>query len=147
MLVQRFEGLASDVVTAGGGRVVKTVGDEVLFTADAPAAAALIALELSEQMAVDDVVPDVRVGLAHGEVLRSLGDVYGPTVNLASRLTAMAQPGTVLTDPGTGEILAEQPDLVLVPQRDRQVRGFGLMGTLLVARAGPQPRLLDLDVT
>ena len=147
VLVQRFEGLASDVVTAGGGRVVKTVGDEVLFTADAPAAAALIALELSEQMAVDDVVPDVRVGLAHGEVLRSLGDVYGPTVNLASRLTAMAQPGTVLTDPGTGEILAEQPDLVLVPQRDRQVRGFGLMGTLLVARAGPQPRLLDLDVT
>jgi adenylate cyclase len=145
VLVQRFEGLAADVVTAGGGRVVKTVGDEVLFTADAPAAGALIALSLSEQMAVDDVVPDVRVGLAHGQVLRSLGDVYGPTVNLASRLTALAQPGTVVTDPETATLLGDREDLVLVPQRSRQVRGFGQMRPLLVARAGPQPRLMDVD--
>jgi adenylate cyclase len=145
VLVQRFEGLAADVVTAGGGRVVKTVGDEVLFIADGPADGAVIGLSLSEQMAVDDVVPDVRVGLAHGQVLRSLGDVYGPTVNLASRLTALAQPGTVVTDPGTGELLAAQPDLVLVPQRLRQVRGFGLMRPLLIARAGPVRRLIELD--
>jgi adenylate cyclase len=145
ILVQRFEGLAADVVTAGGGRVVKTVGDEVLFIADDPAAGAVIGLSLSEQMAVDDVVPDVRVGLAHGQVLRSLGDVYGSTVNLASRLTALAQPGTVVTDPGTGELLAAQPDLVLVPQRVRQVRGFGLMRPLLIARAGPVSRLIELD--
>jgi adenylate cyclase len=145
VLVQRFEGLAADVVTAGGGRVVKTIGDEVLFIADDPAAGAVIGLSLSEQMAVDDVVPDVRVGLAHGQVLRSLGDVYGSTVNLASRLTGLAQPGTVVTDPGTGELLAPQPDLVLVPQRLRQVRGFGLMRPLLVARAGPVRRLIELD--
>jgi adenylate cyclase len=145
VLVQRFEGLAADVVTAGGGRVVKTIGDEVLFTADDPAAAAVIGLSLSEQMAVDDVVPDVRVGLAHGQVLRSLGDVYGSTVNLASRLTALAQPGTVVTDPSTAGLLAAQPDLVLVPQRLRQVRGFGLMRPLLIARAGPVSRLIELD--
>ncbi|HYJ76367.1 MAG TPA: adenylate/guanylate cyclase domain-containing protein [Kineosporiaceae bacterium] len=145
VLVQRFEGLAADVVTAGGGRVVKTVGDEVLFTADDPVSGAVIALSLSEQMAVDDVVPDVRVGLAHGEVLRSLGDVFGPTVNLASRLTALAQPGTVVTDPETGEVLHREPDLVLVPQRARQVRGFGILRPLLVARAGPQRHTIDLD--
>lgn len=145
LLVQRFEGLASDVVTAGGGRVVKTVGDEVLFTADEPAAAAVIALSLSELMAVDRLVPDVRVGLAHGPVLRSLGDVYGPTVNLASRLTALAQPGTVVTDQGTAAMLQEHPDLVLVAQRQRQVRGFGSLTPLLVARAGPNARLIDLD--
>jgi adenylate cyclase len=145
VLVQRFEGLASDVVTAGGGRVVKTVGDEVLFAADEPIAAAVIALSLSEQMAVDEIVPDVRVGLAHGEVLRSLGDVYGPTVNLASRLTALAQPGTVVTDPSTARLLDPEPDLVLVPQRPRQVRGFGIMRPLLVARAGPQRHTIDLD--
>jgi adenylate cyclase len=51
VLVQRFEGLASDVVTAGGGRLVKTVGDEVLFVADDPGAGAVIGLSLSEQMA------------------------------------------------------------------------------------------------
>jgi adenylate cyclase len=145
VLVQRFEGVASDVVTAGGGRVVKTVGDEVLFTADEPVAAAVIALSLSERMAVDEIVPDVRVGLAHGEVLRSLGDVYGPIVNLASRLTALAQPGTVVTDPGTAELLHAEPDLVLVPQRPRQVRGFGVMRPLLVARAGPQRHTIELD--
>jgi adenylate cyclase len=145
VLVQRFEGLAADVVTAGGGRVVKTVGDEVLFTADDAVAAAVIALSLSERMAVDDVVPDVRVGLAYGPVLRSLGDVYGPTVNLASRLTALAQPGTVLTDEATAGLLEAHDDLVPVPQRDRQVRGFGLLSTFLVARAGPQPRLIDID--
>jgi len=145
VLVQRFEGLAADVVTAGGGRVVKTVGDEVLFTADRPVSGAVIALSLSEQMAVDEIVPDVRVGLAHGQVLRSLGDVYGPTVNLASRLTALAQPGTVVTDPATGGLLHAEPDLVLVPQRPRSVRGFGIMRPLLVARAGPQRHTIDLD--
>jgi adenylate cyclase len=145
LLVQRFEGLASDVVTAGGGRVVKTVGDEVLFIADDPAAAAVIALSISEAMAVDDLVPDVRVGLAHGLVLRSLGDVYGATVNLASRLTALAQPGTVVTDPGTAHLLGGDPGLVLVPQRRRQVRGFGDLTPLLIARAGPAARLIDVD--
>jgi adenylate cyclase len=145
ILVQRFEGLASDVVTAGGGRVIKTVGDEVLFTADDAVSGAVIALSLSEQMAVDDVVPDVRVGLAHGLVLRSLGDVYGPTVNLASRLTSLAPPGTVVTDPVTGAYLARDPDLILVPQRARQVRGIGQLQPLLVARAGPNAPLIDID--
>jgi adenylate cyclase len=144
-LVQRFEGLASDVVAAGGGRVVKTVGDEVLFTADDPGAGAVIALSLSEEMAVDRLVPDVRVGVAHGPVLHSLGDVYGSTVNLASRLTALAQPGTVVTDEQTATLLKGHPDLMLVPQRPRQVRGFGQLTPLLIARAGPDARLIDLD--
>ncbi|HET9655047.1 MAG TPA: adenylate/guanylate cyclase domain-containing protein [Kineosporiaceae bacterium] len=144
-LVQRFEGLACDVVAAGGGRVVKTVGDEVLFTAEDPMAGAIIGLSLSEQMAVDSVLPDVRVGLAHGPVLRSLGDVFGSTVNLASRLTALAQPGTVVTDPATAARLAGDEDLVLVPQRRRQVRGFGTVQPLLIARTGPHAPLITLD--
>jgi adenylate cyclase len=144
-LVQRFEGLAADVVTAGGGRVVKNVGDEVVFTVADPAACAVIALSLSERMAVDDLVPDVRVGLAHGPVLRSLGDVYGPTVNLASRLTSIAQPGTVVTDQSTALLLGGCADLLLVPQRRRQVRGFGQLQPLLVMRAGPGSRLITVD--
>jgi len=145
VLVQRFEGLAADVVTAGRGRVIKTVGDEVLFTADDPLAAAVIGLSLSERMATDEVVPDVRVGIAHGLVLRSLGDVYGSTVNLASRLTALAEPGTVVTDSQTGMMLAAHEGLVLVPQRRRQVRGFGPLQPLLITRAGPTERLIDID--
>jgi adenylate cyclase len=145
VLVQRFEGLAADLVTVGGGRVVKTVGDEVLFTAGDPVAAAVIALSISERMAVDDVVPDVRIGISHGPVLRSLGDVYGPTVNLASRLTALAQPGTVMTDPRTGQALQDHPQIVLVAQRRRQVRGFGSLQPLLVAPSGPTSPLITVD--
>ena len=144
-LVQRFEGLSSDVVTTGGGRVVKTVGDEVLFIAPDPVSGAVIALSISERMAIDDLVPDVRVGIAHGPVLRSLGDVYGTTVNLASRLTALAQPGTVVTDPATAKALQDQPDIVLVAQRRRLVRGFGQVQPLLVAPTGGTTRLITVD--
>jgi adenylate cyclase len=145
VLVQRFEGLAADVVTAGGGRVIKTVGDEVLFTAADPLSAARIGLSLSERMTTDEVLPDVRVGIAHGLVLRSLGDVYGSTVNLASRLTELAEPGTVVTDAHTASMLARHQGLVLVPQRRRQVRGFGPLQPLLITRAGPTEHLIDID--
>jgi adenylate cyclase len=145
VLVQRFEALAADQVTAGGGRVIKTVGDEMLFTARDPVSAAVIGLSLSEKMATDAVVPDVRVGIAHGPVLHSLGDVYGPTVNLASRLTALAEPGTVVTDAETAKLLAEHEALTLVPQRRRKVRGFGTLQPLLVTRAGVGELLIDLD--
>ncbi len=144
-LVQRFEGLAADVTTTGGGRVVKTVGDEVLFTAESPDAGAVIALSIAERMAIDDLVPDVRIGLAHGPVLRSLGDVYGPTVNLASRLTALAQPGTVITDPTTASSLRPNPDIVLVPQRRRFLRGFGQLQPLMMVPSGGVDRLINVD--
>jgi adenylate cyclase len=144
-LVQRFEGLAADVITTGGGRVVKTVGDEVLFTAGTPAAGAMIALSISERMAVDDLLPDVRVGIAHGPVLRSLGDVYGTTVNLASRLTTLAQPGTVITDPSTAAQLQADPDLVLVAQRRRFLAGFGQVQPLMITSAAGAEALITVD--
>ena len=48
----------------------------------------------------DDQFPQVRAGIAYGEVVSRLGDVYGPTVNIAARLTSVARPGTVLVDRG-----------------------------------------------
>ncbi len=65
-VVQRFEVLASDIVAAHGGRIIKTVGDEVLFAAAAAPAAAAIALDIAAAMAEDELLPDVRVGLAAG---------------------------------------------------------------------------------
>ncbi len=93
VMVQRFEALATDIVTAHGGRVIKTVGDEILFVTVEAAPAAAIALDLVETMAEDDLLPDVRVGMAYGRVISRLGDVFGTTVNRASRLTAVAPPG------------------------------------------------------
>ena len=126
-LVERFQRRSADVIAAGGGRLIKTVGDEVLFVADTEVAAATIGLELAEAMAEDPVLPDVRVGIATGPVLMRMGDVFGATVNLASRLTALAAPGTVLVDRDTADALDGVPDIALDVERTRAVRGLGLV--------------------
>ncbi len=124
-LVQRFEAVASDVVTAHGGRVVKTVGDEVLFVAHPGRPAADIALDVAEEIGRDDLLPDVRVGLSTGPVVGRLGDVFGTTVNRASRLTSLARPGTVLVDLATVHSLADVPDVEVLQLRGRSLRGIG----------------------
>jgi adenylate cyclase len=137
-VVQRFEALASDVVTAHGGRVIKTVGDEVLFVAIGGAPAAAIALDLVEAMAEDDVLPDVRVGMASGRVISRLGDVFGTTVNRASRLTALARPRTVLVDDAMVASLANTSGFEMSALRRRTLRGIGPM-TPWVLRRTDQP--------
>jgi adenylate cyclase len=137
-LVQRFEAKASEVITEGGGRVVKTVGDEVLFVVSDPTPAARTCLTMAEVMTADRLLPQVRVGMVHGPVLSRLGDVFGSTVNLASRLTAMAQPGTVLTDSVTGAGLEDSEEFEVLPQRRRHVRGVGQVRPVMIAR--PEPR-------
>ncbi|MHB8681124.1 MAG: adenylate/guanylate cyclase domain-containing protein [Acidimicrobiales bacterium] len=95
-VVSRFEEVAHDTVTSGGGRLVKMIGDEAMFVTDAAVAAARIALALAETYADDELLSDVRVGLAVGPVLAQDGDFYGPVVNLAHRIVNIADPGSVL---------------------------------------------------
>jgi adenylate cyclase len=135
-VVQRFEALASDVVTAHGGRVIKTVGDEVLFVAIGAGPAAAIALDLVEAMADDDLLPDVRVGMASGRVISRLGDVFGTTVNRASRLTAVARPRTVLVDGGLAASLASMSGFEMSPLGRRTLRGIGPVTPWELRRAG-----------
>jgi adenylate cyclase len=94
-LVERFEGLASDVTVTRNGRLVKHVGDAVMFVAPRADVACDIALTLIEQFAPDDIVRP-RGGLASGEVLMRGGDYYGPIVNLASRIGDLAVPREIL---------------------------------------------------
>jgi len=68
-VVRRFEEISHDTVISAGGRVVKMIGDEVMFVVDDVAAAARIGLELADAYADDDLLSDVRVGLALGPVL------------------------------------------------------------------------------
>ena len=139
-LVSRFEALSADVITAHGGRLVKTVGDEVLFTTVGAAPAAAIALDLVDTMAQDDVLPDVRCGMARGPIISRLGDVFGTTVNRASRLTAVAQAGTVLVDATLARELASQSGFVLTGQRRRILRGVGPVTPSLLRRASTAGR-------
>ena len=148
VLVQRFEGLASDVVTAGGGRVVKTVGDEVLFTADAPAAAALIALD-----AVGADGRRRRRPRRAGRASRTARCCAASATSTGRPSTSPAgsrpwrSPAPSSPTPATGEILAETAR----PRARAAARPPGARvradGDPARRRAGPQPRLLDLDVT
>jgi len=104
--IEHFEDQTTGVVLDHGGRVIKTIGDEVLFVTDDPATAVAAARELVERGAdEDDPFPSVRAGVAHGDVVSRLGDVYGETVNIAARLTSLARPGTVLVDRGVHDLL------------------------------------------
>src|SRR5690606_31615929 len=94
-VVGRFEAIAYDVVPARGGRVVKTIGDEVMFVHDDDVEGCRTALELARRYRDEEALSDVRVGLASGPVLERDGDVFGHTVNLASRIVSVAFPGSV----------------------------------------------------
>lgn len=134
-LVERFESRSADVVVAAGGRVIKTLGDEILFVAADPAAAAEASLRLIAEHDADEEMPRLRIGLATGVVVTRRGDVFGTTVNLASRLTAVARPDTVLVDAVTAEALHEEPAFSLRPVPPRAVRGIGLVRPVLLGRA------------
>jgi adenylate cyclase len=124
-LVRRFGDVAGDVIADNGGRVIKTVGDEVMFTTRAAEDAARTALELAQAFDDEPHVPGVRVGFAFGPVVARLGDVFGSTVNLASRVCRLAGTGEVLTDATTATLLTGTAGLRLRPLGRRQVRGVG----------------------
>jgi adenylate cyclase len=125
-LVEGFEATAADIVIEQGGRLVKTLGDEVLFVTDEPRAAARIALRITGAYHLQPG-PEVRAGLAYGLVLPLMGDVFGTTVNLASRLTSLARPGTALVDPAMAAALASDDGLRLIQLARRPARGLGLV--------------------
>ncbi len=105
-LVDRFEQQAWDLVTGAGGRVVKLIGDEVMFVHDEPEAACRIASDL-----VRTSPQPIRVGLAHGAVVALHGDYYGPTVNLAARLVQAARPSEVVVSESVAAAAPRTPSV------------------------------------
>ncbi len=116
-----FEGRAHDVVTAAGARVVKFIGDEVMFVSTDPDAAcrAASALMSGFELAGDHVVP--RGALAYGNVLLRGGDYYGSIVNLASRLVDKAMPQEILV---TDEMASAATQCQFTSSGQRMVKGF-----------------------
>ncbi|WP_107773035.1 adenylate/guanylate cyclase domain-containing protein [Nocardioides sediminis] len=129
--IEGFEQEATSIAVDRGGRVIKTIGDEILVTADDPVAAAEIALVLVERGLDDeDPFPAVRAGLSWGPVVSRLGDVFGPTVNVAARLTSVARPGTVVVDRGMHDALRPPapPDPDSDAEADADAPDDGLSG-------------------
>lgn len=142
-LVQRFENMCAEIISVGGGRLVKTIGDEVLYIAETPEAGAEISLALAKAFTEDELLPSARVSMVWGRILSRLGDIYGPTVNLASRLTSLAEPGTVLIDATTAATLRDNDRFVLMPHKARTVRGFGEVHPVTLARGTGTGLVLD----
>jgi len=132
-MVEDFESTGSEVIARHHGRVVKTVGDGVLYTAASAIDAVEIGLELPEAWQAEDR-PPLRVGAAYGTVLTHLGDVYSPVVNLASRLTSIARPGTLLVDRDLARRLRGLPRYRVRPLRRVSVRGYEQLQPWLVRR-------------
>ena len=132
-LVEIFEARCADVVAAHDGRMIKTLGDSVLFVADDADRAMDIACALIDVIGTDPRLPDVSIGIATGLVVTRLGDVFGPPVNLAARLTALARRNRVLVDEATVDALTAG---VYETRRltARPVRGFGLLEPVAIRR-------------
>jgi adenylate cyclase len=94
-LIGAFEARAFEVAAAHNGRIVKHIGDEVMFTALDAGTGCAIARDLTAAVA-DGIEP--RGGVAYGDVITRHGDYYGPVVNLSARLAELAIPGEVLVD-------------------------------------------------
>ncbi len=141
-LVATFEEITSDIVVRHGGRIVKTLGDEVMFVITDPSAMAETGLELAEAFGNDrSNVPAVRVGLAYGPTVAHGGDIFGPVVNLASRCTGIARPGTVVCDRELARCLEERlagedgPAITVSRLRTVRVRGYAHLSPYLIRRA------------
>src|SRR5204863_1070769 len=83
--VEDFERDAVAVIASHGGRLVKSIGDELMFVAATPEHACAAALELCAHVRDHPVLTELRGALAFGQLLGRDGDYYGPTVNLAAR--------------------------------------------------------------
>jgi adenylate cyclase len=76
-------------------RLIKTIGDAAMFVSPEPGPLVRVALALVEE-AEEQGLPSVRAGIAFGPAYQHAGDYYGNSVNLASRVTGIARPGSVL---------------------------------------------------
>ncbi|SPT53276.1 pH-sensitive adenylate cyclase Rv1264 [Actinomyces bovis] len=127
-MLNDFESTARDVVTSRGARVVKTIGDAVMYIADdLPTAADVVTALVDELQAGPDMLL-VRASLVNGRVVSRSGDVFGPTVNLASRLVDTAAPGGIRMDEATALALVNGPAGAryrVRPCHEVVVRGLG----------------------
>jgi adenylate cyclase len=82
-------------VTQPPVRLIKTIGDAAMFVSPEPRALVEVALGLVEGAEAEDL-PSLRAGIAFGLAFQRAGDYYGHAVNLASRVTGAARPGSVL---------------------------------------------------
>jgi adenylate cyclase len=136
LALSRFESAAWTSAVLAGGRVVKTIGDEVFFAAPTAESACRIGLEVCEAAAADDVLPSARGAVGIGLATPREGDYFGPLVNLLARLVKAGGPGDVVV---TEAVARQLPPEIwdLRPLRPAELRGIAEP----VAASVVQPRV------
>ena len=114
-VLTEFGATVADVVHADGGRVVKFIGDEVMWVSPTPERLVRAAVDLVDHPKACEAGLHVRAGLDYGPVLATGGDYFGTPVNLAARLVAAAAPGQVLATAALRDRLPDWPAVALGP--------------------------------
>lgn len=138
MVAGRLEEMAS-AVAEPPVRLVKTIGDAVMLvsTESEPMVAAALQL-IAAAEAEGQQFPWLRAGIASGPILPQSGDYYGRAVNLASRLTNVARPGSAVLDEATKEIAGDGFDYSYVGER--RLKGLDYRVKIFRARLPGEPR-------
>jgi adenylate cyclase len=134
LVAGRLEEMAT-AVAESPVRLVKTIGDAAMLVspeAEAMIIAALRLVEASEQEGEE--FPSLRAGIARGPALAQTGDYYGRPVNLASRITGIAKPGSVLVDRDAKDAAPDAFDYSFAGER--RLKGFESRTKLYRVRRG-----------
>ena len=123
LLANRLADLAREVVVKPV-RLIKTIGDAVMFVSTDTAALLDVMLALVDATEADELLPQVRVGVAYGPAVSRAGDWFGSPVNLASRVTSVARPGSILVAASAHEQIGDDERFRWSYAGDRRLRGI-----------------------
>jgi class 3 adenylate cyclase len=129
----RLGELSETIIRRRGGRVVKLLGDGVLLLFESPCTAIAAVAELTRAM-VKAGLPAAHAGIHAGPVVERDGDVFGTTVNVASRIANHAPAGTILVSEA---IVAECPDMTSRFEPLGEVQIAGLIDPMMLCRYRP----------
>ena len=108
-LIAAILGALSEVTARHGGRVIKTIGDEIMCTYPGPMQGLLCAVDMQKRIAHDaNFAKDrlaIRIGLHHGDTLIEDNDVYGDAVNVAARMASLAKREQIIATASTLKML------------------------------------------
>jgi len=137
-LANRLAHLARDM-TVPPVRFIKTIGDAVMFVCPEPQPILDVVLKLVEAVDTDNDFPRLRAGVASGMAVSRAGDWFGSPVNVASRVTGVARPGTVLAADSVWEALDETGEFDGSFAGARRLKGIKTEVKLFRVRRGDGP--------
>jgi adenylate cyclase len=126
-VLEIFENMVREALS-GFGPPIKWIGDEAMLSFAGPEAAIQALGKLLPSCRKEPRLPLTRAGLNHGPVIRRGSDLFGSTVNIASRIAALASPG---------QLLATQPVAEAASARGIMVRSLGEVALRSVAGEVP----------